>query len=156
MFFVEHYCDVIMGKIASQITSLTIVYSAVYSGTYQRKHQKLRVTGLCVWNSPGTGEFPAQMASIVENVSIWWRHNASGFYPSLGFTSPASGQSYVAPVPINEAEYIADKTWISREANWYKTKQRHNKTVYILYIFHRTNSVFRNRRRNVQQEKLYV
>ena len=29
-------------------------------------------------NSPGTGEFPAQMASIVENVSIWWRHYVSG------------------------------------------------------------------------------
>ena len=23
----------------------------------------------------GTGEFPAQMASNVENVSIWWRHH---------------------------------------------------------------------------------
>ena len=34
-----HYCDVIIGKIASQITSITIVYSAVYSGTDQRKHQ---------------------------------------------------------------------------------------------------------------------
>ena len=34
-----HYNDVIMGAIASQITSLTIVYSIVYSGTYQRKHQ---------------------------------------------------------------------------------------------------------------------
>ena len=28
-----------MGTMASQITSLTIVYSTVYSGTYQRKHQ---------------------------------------------------------------------------------------------------------------------
>ena len=28
---------------------------------------KLRVTGLCVGNSPVTGEFPAQMASNVEN-----------------------------------------------------------------------------------------
>ena len=28
-----------MGSMASQITSLTIVYSAVYSGTDQRKHQ---------------------------------------------------------------------------------------------------------------------
>ena len=28
-----------MGSIASQITSLTIVYSAIYSGTDQRKHQ---------------------------------------------------------------------------------------------------------------------
>ena len=34
-----HYCDVIMGMIASQITSLTIVYSTVYSGADQRKHQ---------------------------------------------------------------------------------------------------------------------
>ena len=36
---------------------------------------KLRVTGLCARNSPGTGEFPAQMASYAENVSIWWRHH---------------------------------------------------------------------------------
>ena len=35
----EHYCDVIMSPTASQITSLTIVYSIVYSGTDQRKHQ---------------------------------------------------------------------------------------------------------------------
>ena len=35
----EHYCDVIMGTIASQITSLTIVYSTVYSGADQRKYQ---------------------------------------------------------------------------------------------------------------------
>ena len=27
-----HYCDVIMGAMASQITSLTIAYSTVYSG----------------------------------------------------------------------------------------------------------------------------
>ena len=34
-----HYDDVIMGAMASQITSLTIVYSAVYSDADQRKHQ---------------------------------------------------------------------------------------------------------------------
>ena len=34
-----HYSDVIMGAIASQITSLMIVYSTVYSGTDQRKYQ---------------------------------------------------------------------------------------------------------------------
>ena len=33
-----HYNDVIMGAIASQITSLTIVYSMVYSDADQRKH----------------------------------------------------------------------------------------------------------------------
>ena len=34
-----HYDDVIMSAMASQITSLTIVYSTVYSGGDQRKHQ---------------------------------------------------------------------------------------------------------------------
>ena len=34
-----HYGDVIMSAIASQITSLTIVYSTVYSGADQRKHE---------------------------------------------------------------------------------------------------------------------
>ena len=34
-----NYHDVTMDSIASQITSLTIVYSAVYSAAYQRKHQ---------------------------------------------------------------------------------------------------------------------
>ena len=40
-----------------------------------KKTSKLRVTGLWAGNSPGTGEFPAQMASNAENVSIWWRHH---------------------------------------------------------------------------------
>ena len=64
-----------MGAIASQITSPTIVYSTVYSDADQRKILKLRVTGLCAGNSPGTGEFHAQMASNAENISIWWRHH---------------------------------------------------------------------------------
>ena len=39
-----------------------------------KKTSKLRVTGLCVGISPVTGEFPTQMDSIAEKVSIWWRH----------------------------------------------------------------------------------
>ena len=52
-----------------------------------KKTSKLRVTGLCAGNSPGTGEFPAQMASKAKNVSIWWRHhglcriNKSSWWP---------------------------------------------------------------------------
>ena len=34
-----HYTDVIMIAVVSQITSLAIVYSLVYSGADQRKHQ---------------------------------------------------------------------------------------------------------------------
>ena len=40
-----------------------------------KKTSKLHVTGLCVRNSPVTGEFPAQRASNAENVIIWWRHH---------------------------------------------------------------------------------
>ena len=39
LFVILHYNDVTMNSIASQITSLTIVYSAVHSGTDQSKHQ---------------------------------------------------------------------------------------------------------------------
>ena len=48
-------------------------------GCWSTKTSKLRVTGLCAGNSPWTGEFPAQMASYAENVSIWWRHHESAW-----------------------------------------------------------------------------
>ena len=53
-----HNSDVIMGAIASRVTSLTIVYSTVYSGADQRKHQSSAslafVWGIHRWpvNSP--------------------------------------------------------------------------------------------------------
>ena len=40
-----------------------------------KKTSKIRVAGLCAGISPVTGEFPAQMASNAENVSIWWCHH---------------------------------------------------------------------------------
>ena len=54
----NHYCAVIRGSMASQITSLTIVYSIVHSGADQRKHQSPAslafVSGIHRWpvNSP--------------------------------------------------------------------------------------------------------
>ena len=38
----SHYCDVIMGAMVSQITSLASAYSTVHSGADQRKHQSGR------------------------------------------------------------------------------------------------------------------
>ena len=46
-----------------------------FFGQRSKETSKLRVTGLCTGNSPETGEFPAQMASNAENVSIWWCHH---------------------------------------------------------------------------------
>ena len=71
-----HYGDVIMGAMASQITSLTLtsVYSIVYSGADQRN-----IKAPCHWplceEITGDRWTPAQMASNTENVSIWWRHH---------------------------------------------------------------------------------
>ena len=48
-----------------------------------KKTSKLRVTGLCVGNSPVTGEFFAQVTSNAENVSIWWRHRVRAMLTSL-------------------------------------------------------------------------
>ena len=55
----EHYSNVIMSAMESQITSPMIVYSTDHSDADKKKTSKLRVTGLCEGNSPVTGEFRA-------------------------------------------------------------------------------------------------
>ena len=75
--FKINYNDVKKGAIASQITSIMIVFSTIYSDADKKNTSKLRVTGHCVGNSPGTGEFPAQMPSNAENISTWRRHHVS-------------------------------------------------------------------------------
>ena len=62
-----HYDDVIMTTIASQITSITIVYLIVYSGTDKRKHQSSASLAF-VWgihrgpvNSPNKGPVTRKM-----------------------------------------------------------------------------------------------
>ena len=63
----HHYGDVIMGAIASQITSLAIVYSTVYSDADRRKHQSSASLAF-VWgihrgpvNSPHKGPVTRKM-----------------------------------------------------------------------------------------------
>ena len=82
-----HYSDVIRGAMASQITSLTIVYSTVYSGAGQRKHQSSAsltfVRGIHRWpvNSPHKGPVTWKMFPfddvIMCELTVW----------SLTFTS---------------------------------------------------------------------
>ena len=70
----QHYPDATMGAVASQITSLTIVYSTVYSGADQRKHQSFASLAFVRGIHRGPVNSP-QMASNAESVSIWWRHH---------------------------------------------------------------------------------
>ena len=100
-----HYNDVIMSSMASQITSLAIVYTSVYSGTDQRKHQSsvslAFVWGIHRWpvNSPHkwpvTRNFFHLMASSchnewmkntivvsgnhVPNFGVYWKCHFFGF-----------------------------------------------------------------------------
>ena len=71
-----HYNDVIM-------SSNHQPHDCLLNRLFRRrlkKTSKLRVTGLCARNSPVTGEFPAQRASNVENISIWWRHHGMNIF----------------------------------------------------------------------------
>ena len=72
-----HKYDVIMVAMASQITSLTIVYSTLIQAQIKENIKDPRhyafVWGIHRW----VVNFRAQMASIAENVSIWWRHHAN-------------------------------------------------------------------------------
>ena len=80
----KHNIDVIMGTVASQITNLTIVYSTVYSGADQRKHQSSALLAFVHWGlvthicasklyiiSPHSGFFPGRRQTIIwTNVGI--------------------------------------------------------------------------------------
>ena len=75
VFNSQHYNDVIVSAVASQITGFWVVCSTVCSGADQRKHRSSASLTLCEGNSPVTGEFPSQRASDAENIFIWWRHH---------------------------------------------------------------------------------
>ena len=67
--------DVIMGVVTSQITSLTIVHSTVYSDADQRKHRSSASLAF-VW---GIHRGPCN----AERVSIWWHHHGTVIWDAL-------------------------------------------------------------------------
>ena len=71
-----------------------------------KKTSKLRVTGLCAGNSPGTGEFPAQTASNAEYVSSWWRHHDTRSLVCLQMSPNITGLVHLQA----HANYEDDKT----------------------------------------------
>ena len=82
-----YYSDVMMGAMASQITSLTLVYSIVYSGRDERKHQSTAslvfVRGIHRWpvNSPHKGQVTRKMFPFYDVImtigSVDWSPNGS-------------------------------------------------------------------------------
>ena len=88
-----HYSDVIMGAMAFQITRLTIVYSTVYWGADQRKHQSSASLAL---REKFTSDrwIPAQRAIIA-----WIRFHL--------MTSSCNKPNYAPPKPANIAKYAS-------------------------------------------------
>ena len=80
-----HYCDIKMGAMASQITSLTIVYSIVYSGTDQRNHQSSTslafVPGIHRWplNSPHKWPVTRKMLTFDDIIMANFTRSAHAF-----------------------------------------------------------------------------
>ena len=72
-----HYNDAILSMMASQVTSLTIVYSSVYSGTDQRKHQSSEslafVRGIHQWPVNSMHKGPVKWKKFpFDNVIMEW------------------------------------------------------------------------------------
>ena len=70
-----HYTDVLMGALASQSTSLMVVYWTVYSDADPRKHQSSMSLAFVrgIHRSPVNS--PHKWPVTRKNVSIWWRHH---------------------------------------------------------------------------------
>ena len=78
---INHHNDVIMGSMASQITSLTIVYSTVYLGADQGKHRRSAslafVRGIHRWpvNSPHKWPVTRKMFPLDDVIMTCFCHN---------------------------------------------------------------------------------
>ena len=84
-----HYDDVIMSTIASQITSLTVVYSTVYSGADQSKHQSSASLAF-VWgihrgpvNSPHKWPVTRKKFPFDDVIMSWARHYILYDFPGV-------------------------------------------------------------------------
>ena len=86
-----HYDDVIMGMMASQITSLTIVYSTVYSDADQRKHQSsaslafVRGIHRGPVNSPHKWPVTRKMFPFHDVIMAWRRRSMIGSKDGLDY-----------------------------------------------------------------------
>ena len=80
----SHYRDVIMSTMAYRITSLTTLYSTVYSGADQRKHQSSAsltfVSGIQRWpvNSPQKGPATRKIFPFDDVIMVVWGGGGGG------------------------------------------------------------------------------
>ena len=123
----NHYGDVIMSAIASQITNLTIVCSTVYSGADQRKHQSSAslafVRGIHRWPVNSPHKWPVtwkicpfdNVIMILSALAEWGQHEAEKLFTLL--------------VPLGGS---ACDWWILRTKDqWFKSRLTEGRLVYL-------------------------
>ena len=106
-----------------------------------KKTSKLCATGLCLVNSPGTGEFPAQMTSNAKNVSISWRHHGLPVFLRIEWrrkNKPPSIPAAYAPY-TREPCFITESSaeWEFHQMIWFHTdgaKGNKNEVVLTHYM----------------------
>ena len=88
----HHYTDIIMSLMASQITSLPIVYSPVCSGTDQRKHQSSAslafVRGINRWPVKSPHKRPVTLKMFSFDDAIMIGREVSSWPHDIRFTLP--------------------------------------------------------------------
>ena len=138
-----HYDDVTMSLMASQITSLTIVYSTVYSGADQRKHQSsaslafVRGIHRGQVNSPHKWPVTRKMFPFDDVIMTI---NSSGKHPG-----DISGRLAVTRCQLYSPRYISFVSTFLKRNRYiysYRFKYRYTlyfeygcRTMYIIYIY---------------------
>ena len=105
-----HCNDGIMSLMVSQITSLTIVYSTIFQGTDERKHQSSASLAHSLVNSPHKGPVTRKMFPFDDFImsrqfekyygelnqrSLWNHRNSSKMLPLITSQSPTPQQYYM-------------------------------------------------------------
>ena len=134
IYEVRHYNDVIMDSMASQLTSLAIVYSAVYSNADQRKHQSSAslafVRGIH-WgpvNSPHKWPVTQKMFPF-DDVIIGALHSPMQTATTMAPDKPISERTVIRPsLPIKYYLY----SYIGHTYDKHYTRENIRKRKYVI------------------------
>ena len=135
-----HYNYVIMGAMASQITSLTIVYSTVYLGADQRKHQNSAslafVWGILRWpvNSPHKGPVTRKMF-ILDDVIMVTHKTCRAYFHAIWFYFVMSCRQFMTNhFAAQNAPFMSEANTIVIKAMFYRSLMEN--AAFISYNMH--------------------
>ena len=122
-----------MGSMASQITSLTIVYLAVYSGADQRKHQR-NATLAFVWgihrlpvNSPRKGPTTRKMFPFVDVIMRRYKRDVQCLSYNYGAGSVLFCYSMLT-------SKVSIETWIANLAIFIRVIHWHRNNLFLVLV----------------------